>query len=101
MNEFEDFWDLYHPEPQYSNRRAATQLEWDKCSAAKRQAILDWLQKKRPPQGRNPYFFVQDFTVRKQILSYEQYYERYKTTEERDGWRMVNPTGNKVIYVKT
>ena len=28
-------------------------------------------------------------------------YARYHTTEPRDGWQMANPTGNKVIYVKT
>ena len=100
MNEFEEFWDLYNPEPQFTNRRAATQIEWDKCSAAKRQAMMDWLQKNRPPQGRNPYFFVQDFVVRKQVLSYADYYARYGTTEPRDGWKQTNPTGNKVIYVK-
>ena len=35
-----------------------------------------------------------------QTLSFKDYYARYGTTEERDGWKMENPTGNKVIYVK-
>ena len=35
-----------------------------------------------------------------QVLSYNDYYLRYGTTEERDGWKMANPTGQKVIYVK-
>ena len=39
--------------------------------------------------------------ARKQILSFDDYYARFHTTEERDGWHMENPTGNKVIYVKT
>ena len=33
-------------------------------------------------------------------LSFAEYYAKYGTTEERDGWKMVNPTGQKVIYVK-
>ena len=37
---------------------------------------------------------------RQQTLSYADYYARYHTTEPRDGWQMVNPTGNKVIYIK-
>ena len=32
--------------------------------------------------------------------AFADYYARYGTTEERDGWHMANPTGNKVIYVK-
>ena len=35
-----------------------------------------------------------------QIMSFNDYYAKYGTTEERDGWKMTNPTGNKVIYVK-
>jgi hypothetical protein len=37
---------------------------------------------------------------RTETLSYNDYYTRYGTTEERDGWKMENPTGNKVIYVR-
>ena len=35
-----------------------------------------------------------------QTLSYAAYYERFGTTEEQGGWKMENPTGQKVIYVK-
>ncbi len=34
------------------------------------------------------------------MLSYAEYYKRFGTTKERDGWQMANPTGQKVIYVK-
>ena len=51
--------------------------------------------------GPNPYFFVQDFRVkRQQTLSFAEYYAKFGTTELRDGWKMENPTGEKVIYVK-
>ena len=33
-------------------------------------------------------------------MSYDAYYGKYGTTEERDGWKMENPTGRQVIYVK-
>ena len=36
----------------------------------------------------------------KQILSFNDYYTKFGTTEEHDGWHMANPTGNQVIYVK-
>ena len=35
-----------------------------------------------------------------QTLSFNEYYERYHTTEEMDGWKMENPTGQQVVYVK-
>ena len=35
-----------------------------------------------------------------QTLSFADYYARYGTTEPQDGWRMANPTGQKVIFVK-
>ena len=37
---------------------------------------------------------------RQQTLTMSQYYERYKTTAETDGWHQANPTGNQVIYIK-
>ena len=36
----------------------------------------------------------------KRVLSYAEYYKRYGTTTPQDGWQMVNPTGQKVIYVR-
>ena len=35
-----------------------------------------------------------------QIMSFDEYYAKFGTTTEKDGWKMANPTGNKVIYVK-
>ena len=98
---FENFWELFAPDPEFSNRRAATQLEWDKCSDAKKEAIIVALTDGKPKSSRNPYFYVQDFRVRpKQTLSFADYYVRFGTTEPTDGWHMENPTGNKVVYVK-
>ena len=98
---FENFWELFNPDAEFSNRRAATHLEWDKCSDKKKAAIIKALTEQRPKSSRNPYFYVQDFREpRQQTLSYAEYYARYGTTEPKDGWQMVNPTGDKVIYVK-
>lgn len=35
-----------------------------------------------------------------QIMSFYDYYAKYGTTEEKDGWKMANPTGQHVIYLK-
>ncbi len=59
---FETFWDLFNPTPDYNNRIAASNLEWDKCSAAKQKAIIHKLQTAPGDIVQpNPYFFIQDF----------------------------------------
>ena len=36
-----------------------------------------------------------------QVLTYEQYFERFRTTDERDGWkRLFMPEEQRTIYVK-
>ena len=99
--DFETYWRLIGGDVYFSDRKTASELVWDQ-HPEKHAAIIDWLQKHGQYPNRNPYFFILDFQVkrRQQQLSYAQYYGRYGTTEERDGWKMANPTGNKVIYVK-
>ena len=101
-NDFNEFWEAYRPdEIRFPNRRAATFLEWNKRSDRARKAMLDYVKNKGAPDWKNPFFFVIDFPEpRCQILSFNDYYARYGTTEATDGWHMANPTGNKAIYVK-
>ena len=66
--DFETYWEAIKPAEQYHNRRAATKGLWeddDLCPEEKRQAILVWLQKNGPWPLRNPYFFIQDFRLKK------------------------------------
>jgi len=98
---FDEYWELFAPNPEFANRRSATQRLWDQCPTDRQRAIIDWLKAGKSKCTRNPYFFIQDFRAPKQqTLSFNDYYARYGTTEEKDGWKMVNPTGNKVMYVK-
>ena len=100
--DFEHYWTLIGGDVNFSNRKTAAKDAWEQCSPDKQQAIIEWLQKRGRYPGRNPYFFILDFqTKKRQTLSYADYYARYGTTLETDGWHMENPTGNKVIYVKT
>ena len=60
QTDFEKFFKKF--EPQFKNRLAATNIEWDKRSLAAQKAMCEAL--KDEPDGsisRNPYFFVQDF----------------------------------------
>ena len=51
----------------------------------------------------NPIKAIQDNAPKRkppQTLTFNEYYERYHTTLEQDGWKMINPTGQQVIYVR-
>ena len=98
--DFEQYWTLIGGDANFANRKEAAKNAWD-SHPDKQAAIIAWLRKHGAYKGRNPYFFILDFQViRQQTLSFNEYYARYGTTEERDGWKMTNPTGNQVIYVK-
>ena len=101
MINFEEFWDLFDPEPEYNNRQRACMVLWEQKGEQQQRAIIDFLMSGERRSSNNPYYFLADFRIKRpQILSYADYYKQYGTTEEREGWKMANPTGQKVIYVK-
>ena len=104
MIEFNEYWTSFAPDAEYANRRNATERLWDSLPEEKQTSIMAWLDSHRPPEKRNPYFFIVDFHEEKpkqETLSYNEYYKRYGTTEEQDGWRRVFlPEEHKTIYVK-
>ena len=102
VEEFNRFWELFAVnERLYPHRRACTLNLWMKMPQEKRSAIIEELEHYGPPPNRNPYFFVQDYgRLRMQTLSFNEYYKLYGTTAERDGWKMTNPTGNQIMYVR-
>lgn len=102
VEEFNRFWELFAVnERLYPHRRACTLNLWMKMPQEKRSAIIEELERYGPPPNRNPYFFVQDYgRPRTQTLSFNEYYKLYGTTAERDGWKMTNPTGNQIMYVR-
>jgi len=99
MENFELFWELFDPDPEFNNRRRACRALWEQ-KGEQQQAILEFLRSGKQRSSNNPYYFLADFRIRRQVMSYADYYVKFGTTEERDGWKMENPTGNKVIYVK-
>jgi len=102
--DFEQYWQLIGGDVNFSDRKQAAEKAWNLCAPEKRNAILDWLQKHGRYPGRNPYFFILDFQMRRRVtLSYNDYYKRYGTTEPCDGWQMVtpkNPGDPPLHYVK-
>lgn len=102
-------WALLKPQGEYKRRRRVCERLWDSYDSEMQQRIYNRLAEALQRGERinpNPYFAIEDTALylqakpRMQQLSYADYYARYHTTEERDGWKMANPTGHKVIYVK-
>ena len=99
---FDDYWELFAPDAEFANRRSATQRLWDQLGTDRQRAIIEWLKAGKAKYTRNPYFFLTDFRQpRQQTLSYADYYARFGTTEEQDGWkRKFIPEQQITIYEK-
>ena len=103
MNSFDEIWQLLNPQAQYANRKRACYEMWQSFSPEQRERIIAIIKDKLA-KGKfvdyNPYFAIKKNSQQQTLtLSFDEYYDRFHTTLERDGWHMANPTGNKVIYV--
>lgn len=104
MRTFNELWELLSPKAEYANRRRACYDLWNSLSENQQDALYDTISDKLS-KGKfvdyNPLFAMKNNNQRqRQLLSMADYYAKYGTTSETDGWHMQNPTGNKVIYVK-
>ena len=59
----DDYWAAIQPDAKYDNRKEAARQEWD-SHPEKHAPIMRWLKLHGAYPQRNPYFFIQDFTVR-------------------------------------
>ena len=90
---------------EYEQLKGKCRILWESFSPDKQDYIYSRIEEKKKRKefvDYNPKFAIEknSSAPRQQTMSYADYYSLYGTTEERDGWKMVNPTGNKVIYVK-
>lgn len=102
-------WALLSPQGEYKRRRGACERLWEGYDEPIRKRVYEALRAARQ-EGRwinpNPYFAIEDTAIAEQrkhspqTLSYSDYYKRYGTTEEQGGWKMENPTGQRVVYVR-
>ena len=108
MNSFDLLWQLLAPKVEYANRKRACYNLWMSLPEEQRLTIFNTIKEKKT-NGQfvdyNPYFAIQKNSLplvsRREELTFSDYYARFGTTEEQGGWHMENPTGNKVIFVKT
>ena len=105
MDSFGHIWQLLNPHPKYFGRKRACYEIWIRYSLEEQRAIYHNIKVKLAAGkfvNYNPYFAIKENAPRPEPteMSFDDYYKRFGTTVEQDGWKMTNPTGNKVIYVK-
>ena len=103
--DFEEFWKIHNPKPEYAHMQNYCRKIWESLSPEKQKIICQNIRLKTEKGlfvDYNPYYAIQKNGTlpRPQTLSFNDYYNQYGTTEPRDGWQMTNPTGNQVIYIK-
>ena len=105
MSEFTELWALLRQHGSSNKYETECASLWASYTPDMQQRIYESIRTKLA-QGRfvhyDPLRAIKEnaHAMRQQTLSYAEYYKRYGTTEERDGWKMANPSGNRVIYVK-
>lgn len=108
MITFFEIWTLLEPKAEYANLFSHCKQLWESWSEEKQKEVFLKIEKKKTEHrfvDYNPLLALRNNASERPkqrlVLSYADYYAKYGTTEERDGWKMENPTGQQVIYVKT
>ena len=107
---FEDIWRLLNPQGEYKRREGACRRLWQGYDEALQQAIYETLSEatRQGPIKPNPYYAIEDTALaiqnngsRRQEISFNDYYKKYGTTEEINGWKRVfKPEERTTVYVK-
>lgn len=105
MSTFVHIWALLSPKTEYTNLIKSCKTLWDSLPIETQRTIYRTIRKKKSENifvDYNPLLAIRHNMpqAKTEVLSYAEYYARYGTTAEVDGWKMANPTGQKVIYVK-
>ena len=106
MIPFEQLLALLEPKKEYEPVLGKCQRLWESFSSEKQDFVYRTILEKKERKSfvdYNPLFAIEKNSAppRPQTLSYADYYARYGTTLETDGWRRVFlPNEQKTIYIK-
>jgi len=107
MITFFEIWTILEPKAEYANLFRHCKQLWDSWSSEKQEEVFLKIEKKKTERkfvDYNPLLALRNNASerpkRKQTMSYADYYAKYSTTEERDGWKMMKPTkaGDPPVY---
>ena len=110
--DFHQIWDLLSPQGEFKRRENACRRLWQGYGEALQLAIFEALSKAKAHGESikpNPYFAIEDAALalqnqapRQQTMSFDDYYKKFGTTEDTDGWkRKFLPEKQTTIYVKS
>ena len=98
MVTFFELWTLLEPKAEYANLFHHCRQLWYSWTPEKQEEVFLKIEKKKTEKrfvDYNPLLALlnnaSERLKRQQTLTYQQYYAKYGTTEERDGWKMVKP----------
>ena len=91
--DFETYWTKIRPDAKYDNRKSAVRGEWQ-SHPEKHESIMSWLNKHGPYPERNPYFFIQDWTVRNKGETQTAEPTNYNHRALKDGVKYVSAQYN-------
>lgn len=101
---FEQFIAMLNTRPIVPGKTAECLRLWESFSTQQQQQIYDTIRNKLQ-SGKfvhyDPVKAIRENTPKVQIISADEYYRRYGTQANQDGWRRVFiPEQQKTIYVK-
>ena len=106
MTSFDYLWALLEPKKEYEPVRNRCLQLWETFTLEKQRRIYRTIRDRKKEHlfvDYNPLFAIKRFSVepQKQTLSFNDYYAKFGTTEEQNGWRCVFlPDQQKTIYIK-
>ena len=106
MKTFEALLGLLEPKKEYDPVLGRCQRLWESFSSEKQDLVYHRILEKKERKffvDYNPLFAIEKNAVapEPQVLSYADYYAKYGTTEEQDGWQRVYEADKKrTIYIK-
>ena len=106
MTSFEYLWALLEPKKEYEPVRNRCLQLWETYTLEKQRRIYRTIRDRKKEHlfvDYNPLFAIERFSEepQKQTLSFSDYYAKFGTTEEQNGWRRVFlPNEQRTIYIK-
>ena len=105
MNSFDFIWQLLSNHGSTDVKKVACAQLWETFNVQQQRQIYGAIRDKLE-RGKfvnyDPVKAIQENARRLTPirLTMREYYQRYGTTAEQDGWKMTNPTGMQVMYVR-
>jgi len=105
MNSFDYIWQLLAGHGSTSTNRLECARLWDTFTTDQQRQLYRTISAKIKAGkfvNYDPVKALQENMrhLEKQQLTFDEYYTRFGTTLEQDGWKQSNPTGHQVIYVR-